>query len=57
MITLLKTLFHDQSGQDMIEYAMVAALVGLGAIASMSSLKTAVANAFTKIGTTLTSSV
>jgi pilus assembly protein Flp/PilA len=57
VITLLKTLFHDQSGQDMIEYAIVAALVGLGAIASMTSLKTAVANAFTHIGTTLTTDV
>jgi len=41
----------------MIEYAIVAALIGLGAIVSMQSLKTAIANAFTKIGTTLTASV
>ena len=53
----LATFIHEESGHDMIEYAVVAALIGLGAIASMNSLKTAVANAFTKIGTTLTSNV
>jgi len=57
MTTFLRTLIYDQSGQDMIEYAIVAALIGLGAIVSMQSLKTAIANAFTKIGTTLTASV
>jgi pilus assembly protein Flp/PilA len=50
-------LVRDESGQDLIEYALVAALIGIGAVASMTSLKTAIANAFTKIGTTLTSSV
>jgi Flp pilus assembly pilin Flp len=33
--------FHaDQSGQDMIEYALVAALLALGAITSMKALST-----------------
>ena len=41
----------------MIEYAIVAALIGLGAIVSLNSLKTSISNAFTHIGTTLTSSV
>jgi pilus assembly protein Flp/PilA len=57
MKTLLAALLQDESGQDLIEYAIVAALIGLGAIASMNSLKTAISNAFTKIGTTLTTSV
>lgn len=47
-------LLADESGQDLIEYALVAALVGLGAIASIKSLGTKVAGAFTNIGTTLT---
>jgi len=57
MISLLKTFMQEDSGQDMIEYAIVASLIGLGAVASMNSLKTAVSNAFIKIGTTLTTSV
>ena len=57
MFTFLSNLIDDQSGQDMIEYAIVAALISLGAIVSMNSLKTAISNAFTHIGTTLTSSV
>jgi pilus assembly protein Flp/PilA len=48
---------HDDSGQDLIEYALVAALVGLGAVAAMRTLKTAIANAFTSVGSTLTSAV
>jgi pilus assembly protein Flp/PilA len=30
---LLSNLFHDESGQDLIEYALVAAFIGLGATA------------------------
>ena len=44
----------DESGQDLIEYALVAALVGLGAVASIKTLGTKIAGAFTSIGTTLT---
>ena len=53
----LKKLAAEDSGQDMIEYSLVAALLGLGAIASMKGLATKVGNAFTDIGTTLTTSV
>jgi pilus assembly protein Flp/PilA len=49
--------FKDDSGQDLIEYALIAALLGLGAVASTQSLATSIGNAFTGIGTTLTSSV
>ncbi len=54
---LLKNLANDESGQDLIEYALVAALIGLGAVASLQSLRTVIASAFTSIGTTLTSAV
>jgi len=47
----------DESGQDQIEYALVAALLGLGAIASMKTLATRIGTAFTSIGTTLTTNV
>jgi len=54
---LAHNLMVEESGQDLIEYALVAALVGLGAVASMKSLSTSIGSAFTSIGTTLTSSV
>ncbi len=50
----LVCLLQDESGQDLIEYALVAALVGLGAIATVKSLGTKIGGAFTNIGTTLT---
>ena len=50
-------LVKDESGQDLIEYALVAALIGLGAVTSMKSFATTISSAFTSIGNTLTSSV
>jgi len=47
----------DESGQDMIEFALVTALVGLGAIVAMKNLATNITNAFNSIGTTLTTNV
>ena len=52
---LLNNLMTDESGQDLIEYALVAALVALGAVASMRTLGTTISTAFTTIGTTLSS--
>jgi pilus assembly protein Flp/PilA len=44
----------DEEGQDLIEYALVVALIAFAATAGMSSLATAINTAFTSIGTTLT---
>jgi len=41
---LLKNLATEDSGQDLIEYALVAALVGLGAVASLNLLRNTIAN-------------
>jgi pilus assembly protein Flp/PilA len=57
MKTLLKNLIAEESGQDLIEYALVAALVGLGSVASMSNLASSIANTFNGIGNALTNSV
>jgi len=54
---LMNNLIVEESGQDLIEYALVAALVGLSAVVSMKSLSTTIGNAFANIGTTLTSSL
>ena len=54
---IVLTLVQDESGQDLIEYALVAALIGLGAVTSMRSFATTIGNAFTAVGNTLTSNV
>ncbi|HUD22569.1 MAG TPA: Flp family type IVb pilin [Acidobacteriaceae bacterium] len=51
---LLKNLMADESGQDLIEYALVAALVGLGAVASISGLSNSIGNTFNSVGGQLT---
>jgi pilus assembly protein Flp/PilA len=43
----------DESGQDLIEYALVVALIALAATVSMTSVATAIGTAFTNIGTHL----
>lgn len=43
----------DESGQDLIEYALVVALVAFAATAGMSSLATGINTAFSEISTTL----
>jgi pilus assembly protein Flp/PilA len=45
---------HDESGQDLIEYALVAALIGLAAVAAMSGLSTKIKQAFNSVGNSLT---
>lgn len=55
ILRTLRSLHNDESGQDLIEYALVAALIMTGAIAAMSTLSTGLNNAFSKIASTLTS--
>jgi pilus assembly protein Flp/PilA len=47
---LIKNLLAEDSGQDLIEYALVAALVGLGA---MKGLSKSIGTAFNGVGTSL----
>ena len=54
---LLISLLKDESGQDLIEYALVAAIVALGAVSAMTSLATIIKTTFTSIGTSLTNAV
>ena len=57
MKQLLQNLIAEESGQDLIEYALVACLVGLGSVASMSSLAGSISNAFNSVDATLNSSI
>lgn len=54
---VLANLLRDDSGQDLIEYALVAALIGLGATAAMTGLSTTIGTALTGVGTKLTTAV
>lgn len=47
-------LCRDESGQDLIEYALVAGLIGLGAIAALSGLGAKIRTLFGTVGGTLT---
>lgn len=49
----LAVLHREESGQDLIEYALIAALIALGAIAGMSYVASAINNAFSSIGSKL----
>jgi len=53
----LMKLATDERGQDLIEYALMASLIGLGTLAGLRGVKNSVSNSFGQIGNTLTSSV
>jgi pilus assembly protein Flp/PilA len=53
----LSDFISDESGQDLIEYALVAAIIALGATAAMTTLAKSITAAFTKVGTSLTNAV
>jgi pilus assembly protein Flp/PilA len=55
-ITHLRTLAKDESGQDLIEYALLVALIALIAIAAVGLAGQSVNNIFNNIGTQLKSS-
>ncbi len=50
----MNNLLADESGQDLIEYALVAALVALGSVAAMGGLANVIKNTFNSIGSSLT---
>jgi len=51
----LSRLFSDESGQDLIEYALIATLIGIAAITAIRGVSIKLGDAFTFIGTGLTS--
>ncbi len=55
MKTLLVKLVRDTEGQDLIEYALLAATIALGAIVAMRTVRTALQTEFTSIGNSITS--
>jgi pilus assembly protein Flp/PilA len=54
MKALIKRLWSEEKGQDLIEYALLVALVALAAAVGMNSLATAINTEFANLGTSLT---
>jgi pilus assembly protein Flp/PilA len=50
----VRRIIADKSGQDLIEYALVVALIAFAAAAGMTTVATKINTAFTNIGTKLT---
>ncbi len=53
-IELFGKLLREEDGQDLIEYALVAGLIGVGAVVSLSGLDTKIKTAFNNVGNQLT---
>jgi pilus assembly protein Flp/PilA len=53
----VRNLLEGDEGQDLVEYALVVALIAFGAITGMGFLATGLNNAFSGVSTTLTSDV
>jgi pilus assembly protein Flp/PilA len=51
---VLGDLHREESGQDLIEYALIAALIALAATVGMGTVAKAINTAFSSIGTKLT---
>jgi pilus assembly protein Flp/PilA len=50
---LKDAIVSDESGQDLIEYALVVSLIALAATAGMGTVATKIGTAFTNVGTKL----
>ena len=54
---LVRSLIEREEGQDLVEYALVVALIAFGAIAGMQFLATGIDNAFSDIANVLTTNI
>lgn len=53
----IQTLLSDERGQDLVEYALVVAIIALGATLAMKSLSSEINTVFSNISTKLASAV
>jgi Flp pilus assembly pilin Flp len=54
MKNVLRKLWKDEEGQDLVEYALLVVLVALGAIAAMTNLASGISDAFSNAVAQLT---
>lgn len=57
VLVCIRQLIAEEKGQDLVEYALVVALIAFGALVGMGFLATGLNHAFSGIATTLTSNV
>jgi pilus assembly protein Flp/PilA len=57
ILNSLRQLHSDEKGQGLVEYALIIALVAFAAVVAMQTLANDINNAFTGIGTLLSSYV
>lgn len=57
IINIAAALLNDESGQDLIEYGLVAGLIGLGAVVAMTGLSGKIGTLFNTVGSELTNAV
>jgi len=55
MLTAVKRVLVEEEGQDLIEYALLAAFIALAAVAAITQLGTAINNIYTRISSTVDS--
>jgi len=54
MKAVLRRLVHEEEGQDLIEYALLAALIALACVVAMKSVASGINTLFGKVNTELT---
>lgn len=54
MLNFLRTFHNQESGQDLIEYALVGLLIALGSVAGMGTLASSINQEYANIGAQLT---
>jgi pilus assembly protein Flp/PilA len=52
LLVKFQDLMHREEGQDLVEYALVVAIIALGATAAMQSLANVISTSFANISTT-----
>jgi pilus assembly protein Flp/PilA len=57
LIAGLQCLVKQESGQDLVEYALVVALIAFSAVAGMKSVATGIKTAYTNISTALSTDI
>lgn len=53
LVTVLRNDFAHEEGQDLVEYALVVALIAFGAVASLKGLSTEISSAFNVLSSDL----
>ena len=57
LIVKLQNLISSEEGQDLVEYALIVALISLAAVAGMNTLAGDINTAFTNVGSQLNTSI